>query len=408
MLRDQNNVRRNDAAAVTFAGAALRPSSLQACSSTPATTIDPEAVAEGIFGASIDLGNRDAVLDLLESVLPLDASGKVSESIVQRAMFASATSSAMTSSGPFAPFHLTVQTLSANGALLNEIRPLSDFSPASGCDYKTLIPLIQNAVAELVRQAGAADGPFPGSVNDLLLQLTGYTSARGAGFDVKTITGFIGDLRKRCGIGINNGCSRSDERIIASFSSYVALTGAAVRAWDEVQRPGGREFLVVGEWKVRRSLRAITSGLLQLRELVAGDAWLTSVLPTDPPMAAGTLYQWIWEYVNVQAPQILLAGEDGFSSIDLTMNAIENALTTGFLPSSTGKACEGVPFEFGSEEVERVINSMLCSIKQIHDVAGPMTGTSTTGTSTTAADVPPSESDTSSATKESTARKPKA
>jgi hypothetical protein len=397
MLRHQNNVRRNDAAAATLAGAALRSSSLPGCSSTSSTTIDPEAVAEGIFGASIDLGNRDAVLDLLESVLPLDAGGKVSDSIVQRALFASATSSAMTSSGPFAPFHLTVQTLSTNGALLNEIRPLSDVSGTSGCDYKTLLPLIQNTVSELVRQAGAADGPFPGSVNDLLLQLTGYTPGAQRIFDANTITGFIGELRDRCGIQINNRCSRSDERIIASFSSYVALAGAAVRAWDEVQRTGGREYLVVGEWTVRRSFRAITSGLLQLRELVAGDAWVTSVLPTQPPMAAGTLYQWIWQYVNVQAPQILLAGEDGFSSIALTMNAIANALTTGFLSPATKNPCEGVPFEFSSDEVKSVIKSMLCSIQQIRDVSGSMIGTSTT-----AADVPPSEGDTSSATKEST------
>ncbi len=374
MPRHLNNVRRSDAN--TFARAALASTSLPGSSSTSSTTIDPEAVVKDIFGASIDLEDRDAVLNLLESVLPADVHGTVSDSIVPRAMFASTTTSAMTSSGPFAPFYLTAQTLAANGALLDEIKPLSDVSgTTAGCDYKTLIPLIQNAVSQLVGQAGAPDGPFPGSVDDLILQLTGYTPGSGTIFDANTITGFIGELRNRCGIRIDNRCSRSDEKIIASFSSYVALTGAVVRAWDEVRTTGGCEYLVVAEWTVRRSFGAIASGLRQLREMVPGDAWVTSVLPTQPPMVAGTLYQWIWQYVNVQAPQILLAGEDGFSSIALTLNAISKALTTGFLSPATENPCEGVPFAFGGDEVKCIVKSMLCSIQQVLDVAGSMTGT---------------------------------
>lgn len=374
MPRLLNNVRHSDAN--TFARAALASTSLPS-SSSASTTIDPEAVVKDIFGARIDLEDRDAVLDLLESVLPLDAGGKVSDSIVPRAMFASARRSAMTSSGPFAAFYLTTQTLSANGALLDEIKPLSDVSGTAGCDYKTLIPLIQNAVSQLVSQAGAADGPVAPTVNDLLLQLTGYKPKAAAIIDVNTMSGFIGELGNRCGINITNRCSRSDDAIIASFSSYVALAGAVVQAWDKVQTTGGSEFLVVAEWTVHRSFRGITSDLLQLRELVAGDAWLTTVLPTKPPMVAWTLYQWIWQYVNVQAPQILLAGEDGFSSIALTMQSIEDAVSTGLLSSAAENACEGVPFAFSSDEVKSVIKSMLCSIQQVRVVAGSMTGTDT-------------------------------
>jgi len=404
MLRTQKNSRRSsDRTANVFARAALASTSLPSCSSTSYIAIDPEAVVEGIFGASIDLGDRDAVLDLLESVLPLDADGTVSDSIVQHVAFTAAQRSATTSSGPWAPFYLTAQNLSTNGTLLNEIKPLSDFSGADGGDYRTLIPLIQSSVSQLVSQAGAPDGPNDGAVEALLLNLTGYPDV--ATFDVNTIGGCIGELRTRCGIGSTNRRSRIDDRIAASFSSYVALAGAVVRAWDEVQTTGGGDYLVVAESTVRRNLAGIESGLRQLRELVTDDDWLTTVLPTETPMVAAKFYRWVSGYVSTQAPQLLMLGDDGFSSIALTMKSIAENLRQGFISSTTSQAvrrrapvaaplqdcadpgfgitdlelpddvCEGIPFAFSGDEVTDIVKSILCHVQQILDVAGSMTGT---------------------------------
>ncbi len=371
-----------------------------ACSSY-ATGIDAEAIAEKVLGGDIDLTDRNGLIALLEAALPAETTETTSgtsgtgTTITLRRMAAQKPNNV----GQFAPALLAAHTLHFNGGLLKSIRPIGTATTDS-CDYKTLLPLIENHVNELVRQLSTPGGPNGTAVDSILKNLFGYTPDTWTCLDLNNAGGDLGELRKRCGLNASANCSTKDEDVMMAFSSYIAFAAMLGQTWHSVRQTSAGDSLSVGTISLYRYLRAITASIQKLRTEVPDDVWLANEVATVPPMLAAQLYLWVHDFVSEQAPRLLESGLDGVRSVAQTLVPMGQQLNLGLLgkaPAQRLRApvapkpttpcpeagsgvspsdltlstsfCADIPPAFAKPEVQEIVKGTICHVQQFLDVA---------------------------------------
>jgi hypothetical protein len=368
-------------------------------SAPAAGLVDAAAVAREVFGTTVQLDNRDALLDLLQRALPetQDAAGKtvIANERPSFSAFANGTGPLV---GPYATVSVLAQTLASNAAALASLKSLDSCATDCG-DGRSLVGLIRDTIATTVAQLSRPSGPLGAQVEVQLATLTGYEPAQRKTFDVHTVGGYLGELRNAYRLHLK-GASGEDEQMLTVFQNVVALTNMVAQAWTVARSSDAGDFLGLSIRDLRRNFFAIVASLKHLWTLADPAHWATARLPTDPPMVAIELWQWMYEYVNSQAlPMLQSGGKPSIRHLAKTFKRFAVLLQDGFLTGAAAGPrkvirprgaqvcsdgdtdfrddlvveaddCDDVPSAFARRRVRKVVKEIICHIREVLLVAG--------------------------------------
>lgn len=336
--------------------------------STTSSLIDPALIAQEVFHRRFDLSDRASALAALESVLPMtvDDSGK----------------SVVTSSPAEAQINLdrklrplygqmgaaaaSLQALSNHASTIDQIKPIGCSTETGGCGHEPIVILIRDAIADMVGQF-ATGQPLASQVDGDLAALVGDFKVVKTEADVQ---GYVGRLRDRCRLKIENVCSDHDAAIYTNFVTLFSLTNSFAAAWvaatASTVKFAGTQLL-----QLQRLLSAIVGTLTRWRQAVPDADWAIADFGTkESPIAAGQFWRSMYQFSARTAPEMLnSAGLDARFAINQAMSRFHETLGTVLKPGLT--PCSKT---FSDEAVQAIVKELDCYVGRVVDEFKPADG----------------------------------
>jgi hypothetical protein len=330
-----------------------------------ASIVDPAAIVAEVFNVDFALDSPQALIAQLNSAVRLPE-------VQTRGVSAAAAEPRRRMRAPVGPF---ATTLLAAQVLQESIEQLAGMEPHASvkvddCDHRTILPLVMNSIAGIVKELSKPEPPLPGLVNAHLHKLCEYKAD-----DVQTFTfdgrrGDLGRLGARLGISAK-ACSVEDERARSVFTSITRFATMVMQTWHEAQQTAD-VFVATAIYSLQRDLRGIVVTGERLREKVSAAAWMTNQVQSKPPVAAWDVYQWIHSYASEGAFfDLKRGGRDGIRNVHTTMIAIRNLAETTLKtpvvasPPAPRNACTAA---FDDEDVQPIVTELLCHMQSVIDV----------------------------------------
>lgn len=369
----------------------------------PSTVTDPDVVTTQLFGTKLDLQDRAALIRALEHAFPVEKGADGKDVVTYRGgrePLALLDTQAAPLVGPRAMVQVAAQTVATHAAALSSIKPLDPRAPEAHA-YTTLVPLIRDTIADVVRNL-ARPHPVGPRIDVLLSALAGYDPATWTHLDIHNAGGYLGQLRDRAGLVLKNAKTDKDEQMLTRFATVVALTGMLIQTWHaERSSWNSGDYFGISVHELRRYFAAIVTGLGELQQLVPRATWLTTTLNTDPPLVAMDVWQWMHEFASRQGWQTLEhGGRDGMRLVALTMRKFAKLLDDGFVakvvpvkaaapapaPAAAPECADGdtsyahvfkdlpdycggaVPQPFKSKKVQNVVRQLKCHVVRVLEV----------------------------------------
>ena len=331
--------------------------------SLPAGAVDPRAVAAEVIGFDLNLNDRNAAIEALTRAFPARFDLEKQKFVITRAPVrdqVSFTRGALPVVGEMAVAVVALRALAEHAGHLDDI---AEVCSDAGCDPEALITVIERLIHELVVQF--EDGhPITQAVDSLLLTLAGFdtTDPKKSPVDVSAVDGYLGQLKKRCKIDPSKSCGIKEEQGVTSFTTLVSLTAIFANAWAAA-RPTAipSKFFAVNLHEVHQHLFAVVATLDRLRHLVDDRDWVTTEIPTTPPITAAAGWDWMRRYSAVTARELLNLGPEGKYAVSTTMTEFEGLVNALRNDSPTGCGLRA----FGDDEVRDVLNDLLCHIGRV-------------------------------------------
>jgi len=334
---------------------------ITAGTTTPTASVNPRDVAAEVIGFDLnpDPSNRTAILEALTRAFPLTTDKTTQKRVVQ-------TTPVRTTAGIKRSYPLVGRMNVAAVALQSLADQAEQFDVRSlgscdnGCGPEPLVGLIRRTIRELVEDF--AGGHNPHAIDSGLVTLCGFDiEPNGFPNNPNALGGYLAQLRDRCHLDLSSVCCGLEgQQGVTGFDTLVGMTSIFARAWLDA-RTDNRRFFAVNVHEVQHHLFGVVSTLAHLRRKVPAEAWVTAEIPSNPPIPAATLWDWMHRYCSKRALEMLRHGCDGKTAVRDRMRKFHDlvsALICGDDPPCGLRAFHG-------HEVQALVRDLQCHVQNI-------------------------------------------